>query len=473
MKKIRFSYILIILAFLLTAGIFSYASEDFFANNSTGRLPQFFDGVFAVGKNGTAPLSSGTVYALTSKGVQRLGTSGGMDGGGGLLYENGSISIINDRVKVALNYYYASYRDSSVNSARFQNNSCEGYSFGYFQENGTYVELASTSVTDITATCRGNSGISVTSGGEEIFTMASTGWELYLVVCPIEPDGPTSYNSHTYEGDFCLADLGNGKLTVVNDLSVEDYSQAVCSWEMSESWPAEALKAQSIAARTYAQKMIGNSVYYYAYGFDLTGDTYCQAYLGCERVGPEIEKAGAATENLYLTCQGKLIDALYSASDGGGTESNVNIYGIAADYLVGILDPYESAADELNPYAEWTVTMTPVQLGSKVGIGAVSTAEPTYSDTGNVIKLEFTSETGQTATIIRDSCRTVLGLKSIRYEITRDDNGAFVFTGAGFGHNLGMSQWGAYAMAKYYNKDYKEILGFYYTGVGLSYGKAE
>ena len=90
-----------------------------------------------------------------------------------------------------------------------------------------------------------------------------------------------------------------------------------------------------------------------------------------------------------------------------------------------------------------------------------------------MIKLEFISDTGQKAVIIRDSCRTVLGLKNIRYSVSKDNSGNYVFRGSGFGHNLGMSQWGAYAMANYYNKNYKEILGFYYTKVGLSFGIVE
>ena len=71
---------------------------------------------------------------------------------------------------------------------------------------------------------------------------------------------------------------------------------------------------------------------------------------------------------------------------------------------------------------------------------------------------------------MRDRCRTALQMKSIRYSIEKDAEGNYVFTGGGFGHNVGMSQWGAYAMAKYYEKDYRFILGFYYTGVELSYG---
>ncbi len=123
-------------------------------------------------------------------------------------------------------------------------------------------------------------------------------------------------------------------------------------------------------------------------GFDLTNDDYCQVYLGYTDA-ESILSAVAATENLYLTCDGALIDALFFAADGGSTLNSEDVFRDALPYLRGVEDPYESSA--------WT-------------------------------------------------------------------QGAY-------GHRVGMSQWGAYAMAKYYDMDYRDILGFYYTGVGLSYGE--
>ncbi len=115
--------------------------------------------------------------------------------------------------------------------------------------------------------------------------------------------------------------------------------------------------------------------------------------------------------------------------------------------------------------------MTSSELGKKVGLPDVNQVKASYSDTGNVIKLTLTSSSGKQAVISRSYCRTTLGLPSIRYSVEKNRSGDFVFTGSGWGHNIGMSQFGAYAMAEYYDKTYKDILGFYYTGVGLSYGK--
>ena len=478
MKKRIVNFILIAVVCVFSIGVFTYADQDFFVNDGQSMLPAFLEGVFAIGKDGISLLSSEDAYAISAYGLQPLGADI-VSGGGGLRYADHRISIRSESVRVGLNYYYSKSRDSSVSSAVLENVSGgSGFSFGTVSRDGVYTELGSTQLRRVTVKPYGDSGIRITGSVDmdPLFVAESTGRDDYLMVCPISDSGMpiTSYGQRKYYGDFGFAVLNDSKLTVVNLVDLEQYTMGVCACEMTESWPLEALKAQAVAARTYAQKMIGSSVYYYSCGFDVTADTYCQAYQGCAGVGKNIEQAVIETENEYLTYHDALIDAMYSAADGGATESNSNVFGSNTHpYLTGTIDPYEAAAGERNPYASWSVTMTPAQLGSKIGIGAVESVTPTCSDTGNVIKLEFVSASGEKATIIRDSCRSVLGLKSINYEISKDASGNFVFTGSGYGHNLGMSQWGAYAMAKYFEKDYQSILGFYYTGVGLSFGELQ
>ena len=471
MKKRVMIYIATAAVLLLLSVGLVRADSGWFVNNGSAEIPQFFDGVFAVGSSGTAPITTDGVYALTGNGMELLG-SANPSGGGGLVYVGHSVPISAETVKVGLKYYYSDSRDSSAAEAVLSNPGGSGFSVGYLDSSDTFVEVSSTKSTSITVKASVGSSVWVCDScdGIPFYTADSTGREEYLIVRPISDD-PTAYDGYRYYGDFGFAVIGGGKLTVVNLVDIEHYVMGVCACEMSESWPVEALKAQAVAARTYCQKMLRSSVYYYSCGFDVTADTYCQAYHGTGNVGSSITAAATETENQYLTYKDVLINAMYSASDGGATESDLNVYGSSAyPYLSGVIDPYEASAVS-NPYASWTVTMSPSQLGNKVGIDAVESITPTFSDTGNVIKLEIISVTGQQATIIRDSCRTVLGLKSIHYDVSRDGAGNFVFTGGGFGHNLGMSQWGAYAMAKYFEKDYQSILGFYYTGIGLSFGE--
>ena len=464
----------VVLIALIAAGTV-LADGEFFVNDAGNVLPRFFEGVYAIGSGGTDLLISDQVYALSASGLQTLGSASAEDGGGGLLYEDGSVGINSSFVRVGLFYSYSDSRDSSVDSSVLENTSGGGFSFGICDGDEPFAEFASTVESRLLIQPGEGSGVNVftADGTERICGLERTDKDNYLIIRPLsEGDAPlTSCAGNRYYGDFAFAVLGDTCLTVVNIVDIEHYVMGVCACEMTESWPVEALKAQAVAARTYAQRYIGASTYYYACGFDLTADTYCQVYRGVRGVGDQITEAALATENQYLTSGGGLIDAVFSAADGGATEDGANVFGNASSYLIGVSDPYEAAAANENPYSAWEVTMTPAQLGNRVGLNEIVSVVPTMSATGNVIKLEFTDAGGKTATVIRDRCRTALGLKNIRYEISRDSDGNFVFTGSGFGHNLGMSQWGAYAMAKYYDKDYRFILGYYYTGVGISYGK--
>ena len=477
MKRKYFIIIAVFAAVLFGLSMLAFADGDFYVNDSSHVLPQFFDGVYAVGGEGTELLFSDQVYALSGSGLQLLG-SAGSNGGGGLLYEDGTVTIRSESVRVGLFYSYSESRDSALDSSVLENKTGCGFAFGYQQEDGgTFIELARTDESRILVTPGTDSAVYVSGGTSEepICGLDGTGRSRYLIVQPLsDGEAPlTSCAGNTYYGDFAYAVLANNRLTVVNIVDMEHYVMGVCAREMTESWPVEALKAQAVAARTYAQKMIRTSVYHYICGFDVTADTYCQAYRGIRGVGENIIEAVQATRNEYLTSGKLLIDAVYSASDGGATEDGQNVFGYASSYLVGVSDPYESAADRENPYSSWKVTMTPAQLGAKVGLDSIREVVPTLSRTGNVIKLELWSVSGRSATLIRDNCRTSLGLKNIRYCVSKDASGNFVFEGSGFGHNLGMSQWGAYAMAKYYEKDYRFILGFYFTKVGLSRGVLE
>ncbi len=394
----------------------------------------------------------------------------------GLLYTNEQISIKSNIVKVGLNYYYSANRDSGLAEARLENAVGKGYAYGYYDSQRKFVELGRTDAGQLSMRIIGSTGIGVynTLSEELIYKLDNTDSSHMLGICPLSEgeESITWFAKNKYYGGFEYTVLGGNKITVINVVDIEKYVMGVCAREMNENWPIEALKAQAVAARTYVQKSIKNTSYYTRCGFDVTNDTYCQAYSGCFDVGNNIRDAVKATENQYITYNGGFIDALYFSSDGGATEDNVNVNGNNAHpYLKGVIDIYEASTDSINYMSSWSVIFTPKQLAEKLALGGIVTkAEPTFSEMGNVIKLVLTSSSGETRTLQRGGCRTSLGLNSIRYEINIDENGNFVFKGRGWGHNLGMSQFGAYGMAKHYEKSYKEILGFYYTGVGLSNG---
>lgn len=294
----------------------------------------------------------------------------------------------------------------------------------------------------------------------------------------VEPKGATDealtwFKGFKYHGGFEYIRRTGDKLTVINVVDIEDYVMGVIPYEMSSSWPLEALKAQAMCARTYAATHFNSLPTYQA---DVTNDTYSQAYLGDNATTEYTDSAVLATAGLYITYNGELINAMYSSADGGATENSENVMYSAVPYLKGKVDPYEAAADDINYNAEWSVTLSGTELASAVNgngysLGAVTGVETTLSPTGNVIGITFKDASGASATFEKSGCYNFvtgsLGLKSIHFEAVSSASG-FTFNGSGWGHSVGMSQYGAYAMANTYGFTYDQIINFYYTGVALS-----
>lgn len=299
----------------------------------------------------------------------------------------------------------------------------------------------------------------------------------------VEPQGngektETWFRGYTYNGGFEYVRRTGGELTVINVVDIEDYVKGVVTYEMSADWPLEALKAQALCARTYVASYIGASTYYVNYGFDVTNDTYCQVYRGTNLSTANSDRAVDETAGIYITYDGEPISAMFSSSHGGGSEDSVNITGSVTPYLRGVLDPYEAAAEELNSRSSWIVSYSYSELARLVNrsgysLNSIASVEAEHSDTGNVIGLVFTDSSGRRAEFSGQACYTLctatIGLSSIHFTVT-DTGSGFAFEGSGWGHSLGMSQFGAYAMAETYGFTYDQIINFYYTGVELARG---
>ena len=475
MRKLWSGCLVFFTALALICVSASGADGGIFVNDGDNELDRPLTEYYAVGAGGVDRIGNTKITVLSASGISELGTENYI-GGGGLVYDDHTVPIRSAVIRVGLRYYYSDGRDTSLAAANLENAVGSGYAFGYYDENRCFVELERTEERQVTMRPLGETGIGVYITGTDtlLYSQETTGKTDRLGILPLceEEDAITWFAGKRYYGGFEYAVLNPGGITVINTLPIEQYTMGVCACEMGESFPPEALKAQAVAARTYAQKNMGSSVYISRCGFDVTADTYSQAYNGYYLVGKNVTEAVRATENEYLTWNDSLIDALYFSSDGGATEDNSNVNGYASHpYLAGVWDPYEAAVSEINANASWRVTYSAQRLGAQLGVGAIESAETEKSPTGNTIALRLTSEQGETILLQRDRCRTALGRRSLRYDVSRDEDGSFVFEGSGWGHSLGMSQWGAYAMAAHYQKTYREILGFYYTGVGLSYGE--
>jgi len=287
-----------------------------------------------------------------------------------------------------------------------------------------------------------------------------------LVIQP-ESTGFVQVNGMPYRGFITL--LKKQGMTVVNNVPVEDYLYGVVPKEMPPSWSAEALRAQSVAARTFALK---NRKRHMAEGFDLCNTAHCQVYEGMSAETRATTEAVNSTRGEVLFYKGAVIDALFHTDSGGMTEFSEHVWGSPVPYL--------RAVKELRTQTQpWSRTVSMASFVQKIEAGGKSlgtlkeirlspltigkgSADRTPS--GRVRMAEFVGTKGRIS-LSGNDLRSMFSLPSTLFDI-RAGRTEVVFSGYGSGHGLGLSQWGAKALADS-GKGYKDILLYYYSGVTL------
>ncbi len=214
---------------------------------------------------------------------------------------------------------------------------------------------------------------------------------------------PLSLDGRPYRGKLEVAATG-GYLRVVNQVGLEPYIQGVVADEMPHTWPLEALKAQAVAARTFALKSVVKGK-----PFDLYSDTRSQVYGGVESEEDEATKAVLATAGQVVTYGGQLITAFYSSSSGGRTASSADVFGAALPYLVSRPDPWDKAS----PHHRWgPVLLGARTLQARLGVsGRVLDATGVVTPSGRIRTLTMQTPAG-TASVPASLVRTALGLRS-------------------------------------------------------------
>jgi len=227
------------------------------------------------------------------------------------------------------------------------------------------------------------------------------------------------WNSHNYRGRFELfAAKREGCVVLLNVLPLEQYLLGCVGCEMPASWPADAVKAQAVAARTYAvSRMLGRS----ALSFDVYADQSDQVYLGYDREDPRISDAVRGTAGQILTYEGSPISAMYCSDCGTSTRNG------RAPYLKSVPSP---APD--SPNASWTVSLDQSKLSALVAkaggkIGRVSLVEAENDpQSGHLLRLNCTGERG-CYSIGANELRKLMGLsvvKSTQIEVRSADGSA-------------------------------------------------
>lgn len=289
-----------------------------------------------------------------------------------------------------------------------------------------------------------------------------------LMIRPNAKAGELSLDGRRYRGALELRHKSGG-LTAVNIVPVDGYLRSVVPEEMPVDWPAEAIKAQSVAARSFALASRGRHA---SEGYDLCTTTHCQLYTGTAAEKSASNAAIKATRGEVLTYGGKPIEALFHTDSGGMTENSEDVWGSHVPYLRAVKDTPAKTMP-------WTKTISRADLERKLAakghdIGkvrsvalsplAIGRAAKDRTASGRV-KTMTVKGTKSTATLSGTTWRSLLGLKSTLFDakLAKD---MVTFTGYGSGHGLGISQWGAERMAAR-GASYAEILHHYYTGTKL------
>lgn len=255
----------------------------------------------------------------------------------------------------------------------------------------------------------------------------------------------------------------------VVEMALDDYLTGVLLAEMPASFEPEALKAQAVVSRTYALRREARPTRHPEAGV-CTSPACCQAYLSPEAYlagggnGSDVDKIRAAVEatsGQVLTWQGQLIEATFFSCSGGSTEDAVAVWGSDVPYLRAVPSPGE---EEAAHYSD-TVTFSRAELENALGISLSGPADTWFSDILYTAGGGIASLTAGGRTFTGVEMRQALNLRSTDMEFSPAEDSVTVTT-HGYGHRVGMSQYGAQAMAEG-GSTYDEILAYYYAGTQL------
>ena len=295
----------------------------------------------------------------------------------------------------------------------------------------------------------------------------------------------TWYKNRRYAGDLRIS-LNDQNLQIINSLNLEKYLKSVVGSEMPKEFPLAALQAQAIAARTYALKLLDENQ-----SFDIHSTQESQVYLGLEAETAKINRAVKSTRSLALFYKNKLIEAVFHSSSGGRTENSGTVWKYQLPYLKSVID-YDQNGEKYR----WSNKFTSGELDKIFpDLGGVNSIQIiNKSSTDRVLKIKLYGLNGS-KDISGKNLRKRLQLLSTKFDVylkykqSNLDNKLNVYNkvfndmapqplpeipkdyfllvrGYGAGHGVGMSQWGARAMAER-GSSFRKILKHYYTGVQI------
>ncbi|MDD3626069.1 MAG: SpoIID/LytB domain-containing protein [bacterium] len=305
----------------------------------------------------------------------------------------------------------------------------------------------------------------------EVYVNGKTYREDGLIFKP-EKGGQIHFNNKYYRGVIMtIPSETPDKFYVINVIGLEEYLLGVLAEEIPHTWHIEALKAQAVAARTYAyEKILNNSP---KSKYDVLATDMSQVYGGMNSERESTTKAVNETKGLIMTYKDKPIAAFFHSTCGGATDDAATVWGKNFPYLRRVTCNYCKPS----PHYEWSYTIDIDKLedildNKGYDIGYIKKiALVGKSDAGRIKDIQITGSK-KTVNISSNNFRIMVGaknMKSTNFKATLKNRKLYL-NGNGFGHGIGMCQWGAKGMAEHGYK-YTEILHQYYKNIKITHLK--
>lgn len=286
------------------------------------------------------------------------------------------------------------------------------------------------------------------------------------VVVPAAAEGTFALSGKLYRGALQIKPRTGSKQTgvdLINYVDLEDYLLSVVPSEMPSGWAIEALKAQAIAARSYAQANAGK---HESEGYDIKATTDDQAYSGVSAEHPQSNRAVHETRGQVLMHEGQVVSAYFHSSSGGCTELAEHVWARPVPYLRAVAD-----YDDESPHFAWTrsadiASAEQALAKANKNVGGLLSITPVMRGVSPRVRWLLATGTDRSLFISGEEARRIFGLPSTCFNIGAAPD-SYVFAGRGYGHGLGMSQWGAKKLAEA-GYTAAEILSYYYKDVTLN-----
>jgi len=279
---------------------------------------------------------------------------------------------------------------------------------------------------------------------------------------------PISFNGKLYSGEFEIGKGAVRELDVINHIAIEEYLKGVLPLEMPPKWPLEALIAQSIAARTYTLYKMEETA---RKSWDVVATTEDQVYGGKAREVETTNRAVTISKGITLTYEGKPARAYYHSTSGTRTENSKVVFSEESiPYLKGV----SCIFDIESPHRFWKEDIPFAEIEERLRKNGIATGKlikltpKSFTSSGRINELNLHTTSDKTvikATLFRKLMGTTR-IKSTWFRM-RNRLDSVTLSGRGFGHGVGLCQWGARGMAER-GMGYKKILMHYYPGTTLS-----